>query len=181
MDSPIFDVLTDADPTTISEVALAIFRDWVAFALGQTSLGGRILVHPTGRYASSISMKKFDSREGFSHVAIIADEGIAPEALFLETGHKAIDLKKLQAPGPRNLGRAGGAIARVLPTIAQPRAFKPSLYANARVPTGWRTLSKNSPPGSWIIPPMPAYMPGRHLAEMAAKALGEAGFQAGVN
>lgn len=183
--STVYDVYTDADRDEIEAVALEIFKEWVAFAEGRDTLGGKYLLHPTGLYASSLRLE-IDRQ----HVAIIADESIAPEALFLEVGHGSIDLKKYASPTPQHIHmqRGGGVVARVsqqrqprFPRASPPGRLSPknpSLYATRRSQFGmlhgseWATLSKNSPPGSWIIPPMPAYQPGKWLADAAKKRLG---------
>lgn len=183
----VYDVWTDASREDIEAVALEIFKDWLAFAEGKAAIGGRLLMHPTGRYASSLRMDMDDH-----HVAIIADEEVAPEAAFLEVGHGSYDLKQ-QLHGAEykhiKMRRGGGEYARVVPNAvaAAPRTgprfmrgFGPALYASrrARYGTGmtgkkWATMSENSDPDSWILPPMPAYQPGWLLAERARERLRE--------
>src|SRR5690348_13237168 len=82
-------IRTNLDPKMVNAIGLIVFAKWLDFALGRTMLNGRRLVYPSGRYASSISYRK----EGESTVAIVADEGFAPEAGILEQGHGPVDLK----------------------------------------------------------------------------------------
>lgn len=159
-------VRTNLPPEQVNRVGLEIFAKWVEFARGMTTLGGRRLVYPTGRYASSIRFEK----TGEASVAIIADEEIAPEALFLETGHGPIDLKtKLQHgrayPMHRPLGGTPGTTLRR--TGAGPA--KPSMWAEVRAAgsSGFASIGPNSPADSWIIPAMAAYNPASFLASMA--------------
>lgn len=103
-------ISTDAVPEYLNAVSVEIFRLWREFALGSRHLGGRKLLYPTGRYASSISMVRRGSRvttvrQGrefhtrmITSIAIVANEQAAPEAAILETGHKGIDMLQHLAP-----------------------------------------------------------------------------------
>jgi hypothetical protein len=156
-DSIVYDVWTNADPAQLTEIQLEIFRQWSVFATGGMALNGKIIKNPGGRYARSLRMES----GGLNHVGIIADESIAPEAHFIEGGHDEVDMKKYLTPGksyPLHYG--GGAAARGV--FGAPRA-------GGQYMTGFARMGPNSKPGSWIIPAMPAYAPGRALAEAAAK------------
>lgn len=162
-------VRTNLPPEAVSRIATEIFARWLDFALGRGSLNGKRLVYPSGRYASSIQYRQ----EGESTVAIIADESVAPEAGILEQGHGPVDLKAKLRPGRYPMHRypgsnAGGGLRRVGSSV---KGLKPSIWAEARARefSGYATLSENSPPGSWIIPAMPAYSPALVLAAMAKK------------
>ena len=171
----VYDVYTDLDPTALNAVGQEVYRRWFEFALGKVALGGRHIMHPTGRYASAIEFKQRSE----SRVAIIADEDIAPEAGILETGHGAIDLLKKLTPGrayPMHRGTGGAA-----PQIASgPRAKK--IWASVRAAgfSGYAVVPRSRRPGSmntsgrgpaWVIPPMPAYSPAAILAELASNTM----------
>ena len=159
-------VRTTLDPTTVNRIGLEIFAKWVEFARGMTTLGGRKLVYPTGRYASSIRFEK----TGEASVAIIADEEIAPEALFLETGHGPIDLKtKLQHGRAYPMHRPRGVTPGTSLRRVGAGPAKPAMWADVRSAgsSGFASIGPNSPADSWIIPPMPAYAPAAALAAMA--------------
>ena len=163
---------TDLDPETVTAVGLEIFKAWVDFAMGKSDLGGKRIMHPTGRYASAIQFKK----TGIARVAIIVNETTAPEAGILETGHKAIDLKQIAALQGRSLpmhrgqkgsyGSAGygppalGGGKRGAKMWAKSRAQ--GFTGFARVPT--HITAENA--DSWIIPPMAAYSPSGFLVDM---------------
>jgi hypothetical protein len=157
-------VNTNLSPEQLSAVAIEIFGQWVSFAMGQKSIGGRMLAHPTGRYAASIEYQT----TGQTQIAILADTGIAPEGGILETGHARFDLKDRFQKGrvyPMHRGGQSG-----------PATMRSSLWATARHKnhTGFASIGKNSPADSWILPAMPAYSPAKLLAELAAK-MGRAG------
>lgn len=181
-DNIVYDVWTTASRDEIDEVALEIFREWILFAEGKETIGGKFLMHPTGKYASALRLDISPN-----HVAIIADASIAPEALFLEKGHGPIDLKET-VKGIRHIHmhRGGGIVERAefqpQPSIPRPGprglTYKtPSLYAKRRAQYGMRegsefaTLSPDSAPGSWVIPAMPAYLTAKTLADKAREML----------
>ena len=160
-DSIVYDVWTNADPAQLNDIQLEIFRQWSVFATGGMALNGKILKNPGGRYARSLRMEGAGS---LNHVAIIADDRVAPEAHFLESGHDEVDLKKYLKPGkayPLHYG--GGQAARGV--FGAPRMGGQFL-------TGWARMGPNSAPDSWIIPAMPAYAPGLTLAQEALKMAG---------
>lgn len=152
-------VNTNLNPSQLSAVGIEIFRQWLGFAMGQQSLGGKMLAHPTGRYAASIGYKA----NGETEIAIVADESAAPEGGILESGHSRFDLKDRFAKGrayPMHRGGRGGA-----PTM------RASMWATARQRngTGYASIGPNSAADSWILPAMPAFSPAKILAELAAK------------
>lgn len=169
-----WDVVTDLDPDTVSILATEVFSMWMEFALGNMALGGKILMHPTGKYAASLQYKK----TGVARVSIAANESIAPEAAFLEFGHGAIDLKKILVPGrsyPMHRGEPGhyGSAGYGAPTRPTGRR-NPKMWAvsrsrgfsgYARVPT--KITAENA--DSWIIPPMAAYRATSFLTELLRK------------
>jgi hypothetical protein len=164
-----YEVQTDLPAWAINQISLEIFRMWVSFAEGGEPLGGRKIAYPTGRYASSIRSQTM----GVATVAIMADENIAPEAAWIESGHKPYDMKKAlmrgrgypmhRPPGEGNFGtrRLGytGPISR-----------RRTMWAAARSSefSGFASIGPNSPADSWIIPEMPAYSPALNLAIAAA-------------
>jgi len=170
----VYDVITDLNPAALNAVGQEVYRRWLDFALGRDSLGGRRIMHPTGRMASAIEFQQ----RGQSRVAIIADENIAPEAGILETGHGAIDLLQKLTPGrtyPIHRGTGDAA-----PQIASGRGAR-RIWASVRAAgfSGYATVPRFRRAGSrntsgrgpaWVIPPMPAYSPAHILAELAANA-----------
>jgi hypothetical protein len=165
----VIEVVTDLDPERLNAVGLEIFRKWIEFAMGGGMLGGRRIMHPTGRYASSIRYKRY----GQAHVAIIADESVAPEALILEIGHGPIDLLTKLAAGrtyPIHRGAQGaylGGGARGKRMWAQARAAGFSGFATTPTSIADRGPANTSGTGpAWTIPAMPAYSPAHILAEL---------------
>lgn len=161
-------IRTNLPPEAVNRIGLEIFARWLDFALGNTVLNGRRLVHPTGRYAASIQYKQ----EGEATVAIIADEQSAPEATFIESGHQAVDLKtRLQHGRAYPMHRPPGANlpSGLRRTGSGPPSMKPRMWADvrSREASGYASIGPNSPPGSWIIPAMPAYAPALALAAIA--------------
>jgi hypothetical protein len=90
-----YDVYTDLDPEQLTEVAKETYRQWLSFALGRDSPVGRKLRNPTGRYAASLSWQ----RTGEARVSIIADETIAPEGKWIETGTEGADMLQMLLSG----------------------------------------------------------------------------------
>ena len=152
-------VMTDLPPDQVNRIGLAIYAKWLEFAYGQASLGGRMIVAPTGRYAASLSFRKV----GEFAVGVIADSNVAPEAAILEHGHVAVDLKTKFAQGrPYPMHRNTG--------LPGPSGSRSSMWSKIRTRAfmGFASIGPNSPADSWIIPAMPAYSPSLALAEMAA-------------
>ena len=146
-----FVVKTDLDPAMVTRLGLEIYAKWIDFASGGLVLGGKRLVHPTGRYARSIQFRQL----GESSVAVIADEDVAPEAAILESGHGPVDLKQKLQRG------------RAYPMHRALHGSRPLMWAQMRN-TGYASIGPNSPPDSWIIPAMSAYGVAANLARMAA-------------
>ena len=170
-DPIVYDVHTSADPATLNDIGIEIFRLWVEFALGARRLGGKMIAHPTGRYAASLSYRRY----GESRVAIIADERIAPEAGILETGHGRVDLKQKLQMGrtyPMHRGTMGAATPGM--SVRAPGG-KVSRISHRGAAGMWATARESGFAGfatvgtaGWIIPAMPAYAPARILAHLAA-------------
>lgn len=170
MTLPAINVYTDLDPQALSDVGLRAFQLWVAFALGEDDIGGKVLKHPTGRYASSISFRRY----GQSHVAIISDEKLAPEGVILEKGHGAIDLKNYLRRGrayPMHRGGAGewGSAGYGAPVLAATAAARRTgkrrnIWGQVRAAgfSGFASVGKTG----WVIPPMPAFSPAQHLSDL---------------
>ena len=173
----VYDIHTNMDEDTLTEVGFAVYKKWIAFAMGLTELGGHRLENPTGRYASSIRLEG----RGFNRVAVVADEEIAPEGRWLEEGHGPVDLKQLLVPGrtyPMHRGEAGSygsagyGPMRVSQSIS---AVKRNIWAAPRAAgfTGFATVPSVTEEGKftssgWIIPRMPAYSPAQHLKDLIA-------------
>jgi hypothetical protein len=146
-------IRTDLPPEGVTQIALEIYARWVDFAMGGSAIGGRRLISPTGRYASSIQYKQ----EAEHVVAIVADENIAPEAAYIEHGHGAVDLKtRLQSGKAYRMNRSTGAAP----------SMSPKMWGEMRRAgnTGFASFGPNSAPDSWVIPAMQAYSPALILA-----------------
>jgi hypothetical protein len=164
-------VRTNLPPEAVSAIGVEIFLMWLSFALGETSLNGKKIHYPSGKYAGSLSLRQVDE----STVAIVADEGVAPEAAILETGHRSFDMKTVGAlsgraiPMHRPIGTTPGTSLRRVG--AGPPGLRPSMWAEVRQRSGseFASFGPNSSPDSWIIPPMPAYSPALTLAAMARR------------
>jgi hypothetical protein len=171
MPLPAINIFTDLSPDALTEIGLTVYLKWVSFALGQSDINGKVLMHPTGRYASSISFKKFSR----SHIAIIADENFAPEGAVLEKGHGPIDLKNYLRKGqayPMHRGEAGsfGSAGYGNPVFAATGRSRRSgkqrnIWGQIRAGgfSGFASVGETG----WVIPSMPAYSPAAHLAEIA--------------
>ncbi len=165
-----YEVQTDLPAWAVSQISLEIFRMWVNFAQGAETLGGRRIMYPTGRYASSIRSQAL----GVATVAIAADEDVAPEAAWIESGHKPYDMKKALMRGRgypmhRMPGAGPGGLART--GYTGPISSRKTMWAAARGSefNGFASIGPNAPADSWIIPAMPAYSPALNLAIVAAK------------
>jgi hypothetical protein len=170
-DIPPLNVYTDLMPEALTAIGIEIYRLWIAFALGGFRLGGNIVMHPTGRYASSISFRRF----GRSHIAIIADPQIAPEAAILERGHAPIDMKTKLRQGqaypmhrgePGHYGSAGyGRAILAIGPRARASGRQRNIWAAPRSAgfSGFATVGKTG----WVIPAMRAFAPAQHLADLA--------------
>lgn len=162
----VLDVFTDLEPWALNRVGLEIYRRWVEFAMGMTSLGNdnpRTLAHPTGRYASSISFHNM----GPTHVAIIAEESLAIEAAILETGHGAVDLKQKLIHGRAYPMHRG--YAQTMPAVFNTslRAWRRNVWGRVRASgaTGYARVGDTG----WIIPAMPAYAPAHYYANLVRR------------
>lgn len=162
----VYDVYTNADPGEISEVSLAIYLEWLEFAEGLGRIGGKRLVHPTGKYAKSLSM----SKEGLNHTAIIADEKVAPEALWLEVGHGPVDLKESLTQGRAYPIHRGGGLSWHPGSAGHYQ--HPALDMTASAKGQYLVAYARVGNTGWVIPAMEAYEPGFELAKKAAEALG---------
>jgi hypothetical protein len=162
-------VKTNMPPEYLSAVMLAVFESWVKFALGLSELGGRKLVHPTGKYASLLQFR----REGESRIAIIADEQAANGvARWIEEGHGRIDLKqKLQdgkiykIHGTRNsaqqIAQTGLRRRRITTGVGTTETVWTEI--RNREATGFAKMNIHGNADSWVIPPRVAYSPARIL------------------
>ena len=171
-------IRTNLAPEEVTRIGVEIFVMWLDFALGGAALNGRKLMYPSGRYASALRLE----HRGPSTVAILVDEDIAPEAAILETGHRsAFDMKTVDSlsgraiPLHRPIADVETAQATGLRRVGTgPPSFRPSMWAEMRTASesGFASFGPNSPPDSWIIPPMPAYAPASALAAIARRMAG---------
>lgn len=182
MAGPVYLVRTDLDPAGVTRVATEIFAMWLDFALGKGALNGKKIHYPSGKYAASIQFKQI----GVSTIAIVADETVAPEALWLEIGHRAYDMKQTvgaigrrvplhRVPGgPVHANLTGGLRRLGAPYGSVKPGVRPSMWAEVRGGefSGFASIGPNSAPDSWIIPAMPAYAPAHTLAAIAQRMAG---------
>lgn len=179
-----YSVFTDLEPEDVDDIALEIFARWVNFAMGKEAIGGHVLKHPTGRYAQSISVQRY----GKNHVAIMADEEIAPEAQWIETGHAAVDFiamfpgktfKMHRADPNSDAGRLFGSAGYADPIESRHNrlqtgahissARRRTMWAEVRDQgeTGYATVPhERTRAGEWMIPAMEAYSPAGHLSAL---------------
>ncbi len=181
----VYDVFTDLSPDDLTAVAMETFRLWLQFALGVDNLTGKKLTNPSGRYASSLSW----SRSGPNKVTILADETIAPEGAFIETGTAGADMKQMlvrktkytaageayrvipirpdEGPGPLGfnfdslVGTSSGKGERLPKAVSK-------IWAVAReyVDPNSRFVTMTASHPGWQVPAMPAYAPGAALKAM---------------
>jgi hypothetical protein len=188
----VYEVMTDLDPEALTQVAIETYAKWLDWALGKGSLLGMTMKHPSGRYAASLSWK----RTGASSVAIIADEKIAPEALWIEEGASAHSMKEAMLGKGNTKVDAQGYRYRVIP-IRKDGYFPQGTDANPEVvqtPTGGgisaatgKIWSRKAPaidashyavmsdrPGAsdWIVPAQAPYAPGAILASLLKQEFG---------
>lgn len=183
------EVHTNLNPQQLTEVAIETFRQWLLFALGRESIGGKTLAHPSGRYAASLSWRRI----GQSRIAIIADEDIAPEAASIETGTSGADIRAAMLPGgkisadghryrripmredmiaPSTASFVAASVNQaartgaVMPTNASFWIKRKENQGSDRVVTMTETNGKNN----WRVPPQPAYAPAAILASLIRKA-----------
>jgi hypothetical protein len=184
MPNLVYDVYTDLDPKYLTEVAIATFEAWLSFALGKSSLGGKTLKFPSGRYAASLSWKK----TGNSTVSIMSDEGVSPESNWIESGAPSHSMRDAMLGGAGTKTSAAGYEYRVIPIRQDASAptGAPQIVGNPK--TGQRMSAKgkrawaqpraasnpdhfavmsNAPGASeWIVPAMPAYAPAMILSQL---------------
>ena len=184
MANKVYEIFTDLPPAALTEVAMETYRIWLEFALGKEEIGGKVLTHPSGRYAASMSWK----RTGQASVAIIADESIAPEVGWIEEGRPASDMKaKMLGQGKTRTAADGhkyriipmrrdatapdfdiddivsSAAGERLPTRAARMWARPRSQSN---PSRFRTMTDKPGSAAWIVPAMPAYAPAAILASL---------------
>lgn len=168
-----YDIWTDHPPETLTDIGLAIYAKWLGFALGKETLNGKRIKHPTGRYASSI----FFRQESPTKIAIFADESIAPEAEFIEHGHRSIDLKRTGLAGrtiPLHRGEVGaygsaGYGPAIVSSAAGARAGNVWAVPKSQGMTGFRRVPRPENAKSataWVIPAMTAMEPAKILSDL---------------
>ena len=165
----LIEVNTNLNPQALDALASSVFTMWVAFAMGEVSLGNRAdgkdgtLKHVTGEYARNI--KRVNVSE--SRIVIEIDEKVVEQAGYLEYGtdHSTDMLEHDSYRGKKFRVWT----SRPYKTGAGPRNL-------LRVPSGGREEYDRKHPGkmntsgtapAWVIPAMPAYAPAHHLAELA--------------
>ena len=189
----IYDIFTDLDPLQLTELASETFRAWLSFALGQSEIGEKKLLHGSGRYASAISWR----RTGVARVSILADEDAIPEVGAIEYGHPAVDLRAHMLGKGHTHISASGHRYRVLglrpdqwrPTPVLTNGMIIDTFSGGRLrrATGrmwatprpyvdphsrFRTMSDRPGAAKWIIPEFHPYAPGKILAEIIQETFG---------
>jgi hypothetical protein len=193
MANKVYDIYTNLDPQQLSELASETFRVWLRFALGQEEIGGKKLLHPSGRYASAISWR----RTGVARVSILADEDAVPEVGAIEYGRPEVDLKsKMLSGGNTHISKDGYAY-RVLPLRTDQWRDTPTLtpgmtldtMSGGKVRAGvarmwaqprpyvdrksrFRTMSNRPGSAPWRIPEFHPYAPAAILAELLDQQFG---------
>ena len=193
MSHEVYTVYTDLDPLQLSELAAETFMAWLKFALGQDSLDGKKLKHPSGRYASAISWRK----TGIAQVAIIADEDAIPEVGAIEYGRPEISMKDHMLHGGSAKMSKDGHLYRVIPLRPDQWRPTPTLSPGMIVdtmtggrlrkgvgrmwaqPRPWvdkksrfRTMTDRPGSSPWIIPEFHPYAPAKVLAELLQQEFG---------
>lgn len=188
MPNQTFTVKTDLNPEQLTEVAMETYRLWLSWAMGQDTIGAKVLAHPSGRYAASLSWR----HTGAASVAIIADESVAPEALWLEEGTNGFNnLKALMLAGAKTskegykyrvipIRNDGSMPENSTPKIIENRLggrmqkHQGKIWAENRPSGAQRFRVMTDKPGSaqWLLPPMTPYTPAKILSELLAKEYG---------
>lgn len=178
----VYDVHTNLDPQTLTEVAIETYRQWLEFALGKGQIGGHTLAHPSGRYAAAISWR----RTGVATISIIANERSAPEAKWIEEGTSPADLKTTMlagvAPGkngyrsrmipisnnsPPPTFFAGDIVTSATGQRIGSRAGK--VWATGRSARGkgaYATMSDRPGSAAWRVPAFAPYAPAGILSSL---------------
>jgi len=189
----VYHVQTSLNPEQLTAVAIETYAKWLAWAIGKASFLGMKLKHPSGRYAASISWK----RTGAATVAIIADESISPEALWIEEGAASHSMRDAMLGQGNTKTDAEGYRYRVIP-IRNDGSFPSatgSTPATTQSPFGGGLTSKmgnmwsravphvdashyavmSDRPGSsdWIVPTQAPYAPGAILAALLKQEYGK--------
>lgn len=192
----VYDIYTNLNPQQLSELASATFKLWLQFALGKLEIGGKKLLHPSGRYASAISWRK----TGAARVSILADEDAIPEVGAIEYGHPEVDLKAKMLYGGKAHVSKDGFLYRVIPLRPDQWRNTPNLTPSsihdtmtgghvrpgvARMwakPRPWvdgksryRTMTNKPGSAKWMIPEFHPYAPAAILAELLKQEFGAGG------
>lgn len=202
-----YTIHTNLDPAQLTTVAVEVYKHWLEFALGRASVGldtvkngaggsvGRILKHPSGKYASSISWK----RTGQYQVTIMADTDIAKEGEWIEHGAKGFNLKEIMLAQKSKVGKDGyryrtvmlppdldndpgaGAMMNAGPIESFVTGSKNGQHVKKSFAKMWakpikrtRFKTMTDKPGSspWIIPARPAYAPAKIFSELLQQEYG---------
>lgn len=198
MTNEVYEVHTNLDPEQLTELAAETYRIWLRFALGQESIGGKTLRHPSGRYAAALSWQ----RTGAASIAIIADE-TTPEVGWIEYGRQGADIREaMLGSGNTKMGKDGYAY-RVVPIRPDDEREEPPTLGSADILSnaggerlrsgvakmwatprpyvhgGSRFVTMSANPqahqkgrDAWKVPPMAAYAPGQILSELLRQEFG---------
>ena len=184
-----YTVHTNANPQQLGLIAADTYKQWMEFALGHKEIGGKKLMHPSGKYAASISWQ----RQGTYQVVIVADDTVAPEGKWIEDGISGFSIKQKMLAKYSKIN-AKGERYRIIPMPPYPDKDKPNDMLNgnsladfitkynpngqrvrrniARMwgkpikRTSFRTMRDGPGAAAWYIPDRPAYAPAKHLADL---------------
>lgn len=173
-----YEVVTNLPADLVNDLLVQTLDDWVQFAQGKQGIGGRTLEHPSGRYASSLSIRQRGSSYTIFSKSNHAD--------ILEAGHRAFSMAKYSSSYPVNpktgmhvvmlgdedskrspppmarLRSAGGKGLNVNVVNNKAKVRKSFMSRYGEGPQ-FRTIDESSP--GWKVPRMLAYSPAWHLAQ----------------
>lgn len=159
-------VVSDAPSEVLKDAALWVFTEYMKFALGLRDIQGYRIKNPTGRLASAARIET----DGMNKWAVIVDEKIAPEAEWIEKGHRSVDLKT--KPGfwkgrHLPLHRAGGQAYAKGHSVPGYRGHIGNWTVAAYRENDFSGMATVGTTG-WVIPPMKASHALQILNRMAA-------------
>jgi len=173
-----YTITTNLPAFLITPIVTETFIRWMRFGMGQSSLGGRRLKHPSGRYAASLKTEQASD----NFFTIYSD---SPYADVLETGRKPYNLtwkdSKIIPIGKNSLVKMDksplvatsirsltGKKLRLRPPSYSARMAR-QIYDNRYSNSDFRSVAKGD---QWKIDskyPMKIYSPALHLYELMQK------------
>ena len=175
-----YTVHTDVDPNLLGDLAKAVYKEWVSWAVGKESLGGKTLRAPSGRYAAGIQM----AQTGDDVVEIWVDEADVPYAAALEYGRPEIMMRNALLFGAKSANaktskegykykvvniKTDTAYGSMLKSSMAPTSFSKiaAQIHQLRSEEGtMRTVSSKPGSSSWVTPNMSPYAPALILSKL---------------